>query len=384
MRFAISLWTSFNLGNFIMSRPAVAILSTENLLHNIKIIKERVKPAKVIAMVKANAYGHGIRSVGLRLDGYADELGVASIDEAFVLRKAGVQSPIILMQGVYEAGELLLAAKEGFEVVFNNEAQLEWLNAIHLPVPLRSWIKINTGMGRLGFSMEDARNVYQYLSGHKGVVQPVKVMSHFACSDECTHPLNQRQIALFNQFIEGVDTEYSLCNSAGILHFPDCFFNYVRPGILLYGISPVRGKTGKDFGLKPVMTLQTRLTSVHTFKKGASIGYGARYQCPEDMPVGIAAFGYGDGYPVSARDGTPILVNQVECCVIGRVSMDMLAVDLRSCPNAKVGDSVTLWGEGLPLERVVENTSNIVWDMITGVQNRVKFLWTDGLTAEQQ
>ncbi|MBS0185523.1 MAG: alanine racemase [Proteobacteria bacterium] len=359
-----------------MSRTATAILSTENLLHNLTVIKEKVKGAKIIAMVKANAYGHGIRSVALRLDKHVDMLGVASIDEAMALRKIGVNAPILLSEGIFEPNELLVAATEKFHVVFHNELQVEWLEKASLPLPLEAWIKINTGMGRLGFELEQAKKFYKRIMDSSSIVSPVKVMSHFACSDDKDHPLNQQQIHLFKDFIKDIQSEFSLCNSGGIFNFPEYHYDYVRPGLALYGISPLLGKSAQDLNLKPVMTLQTSLISTQVFKKGSSVGYGARYQCPEDMPVGIIAFGYGDGYPITAQDGTPILVNNIECSLIGRVSMDMIAVDLRHCPHAKIGDPVVLWGADLPLERVVSHTSNITWDLLTGVQNRVKFLWT--------
>lgn len=359
-----------------MSRSAVAILSTENLHHNIRVIKERVKPAKVIAMVKANAYGHGIRSVSQRLDGLADVLGVASIDEAQALRQVNVKAPIALMQGVFEPTELLVASTERFHVVFNNITQVEWLEKSKLPIPLTAWMKINTGMGRLGFNLQEAEQVYERLMTHRNTEKPVKIISHFACSESPQHPLTQEQVKSFQAFIKDKPTEYSLCNSGGILNFPECHYHYVRPGIMLYGVSPLKDKTAEELGLKPVMTVQSGLISVQTLPKGSAIGYGARYECPETMPVGIVAFGYGDGYPLTARDGTPVLVNNTQVQLIGRVSMDMIAVDLRACPDAKVGDPVVLWGSGLPLETVAQHTDNLVWDIITGVQNRVKFLWT--------
>ncbi len=361
-----------------MSRAATAVLSTENLLHNVNLLKARTKPAKMIAMVKANAYGHGIRSVASRIDGHVEMMGVASIDEALALRKVGVRSPILLAQGVFESSELLIASTEKFHVVFHHETQIEWLRKNYLPLPIQAWVKINTGMGRLGFDLERGHQAWQTLDQHKSIAKPVRIMSHFACSDEKDHPLNQEQIQAFQGFIQGISSEFSLCNSAGLLNFPDCHYDYVRPGLAMYGVSPIAHTTAADLGLKPVMTLQSCLTSVQTLKKGSTIGYGARYQCPENMPVGMIAFGYGDGYPLSARDGTPVLVNHEECKLIGRISMDMMAVDLRSNPSAKVGDPVILWGGELPLERVTEHTSTIPWAMLTGVQHRVKFLWTQG------
>jgi alanine racemase len=359
-----------------MSRSAVAILSTENLLHNISVIRKLCHPTKIIAMVKANAYGHGIRSVALRLEGHVDMFGVASVDEALILRKVDVKTPIILMQGVFESSELLIASTENFHVVFNNINQIEWLEQAHLPKPLHAWIKINTGMARLGFNLDDAKSVHAKLLKHKNIAKPVRVMSHFACADDKTNPLNAKQINAFSDFVQGIDSEFSLCNSAGIFNFPECSFDYVRPGLALYGVSPIKGKLAQDYGLKPVMSVKTSLISIQNLKRGDSVGYGATYSCPEDMPVGIATFGYGDGYPITAKNGAPIIVNDTLCSLAGRVSMDMLAIDLRACPNAKIGDPVTLWGEGLPVEKLVDHTSNITWDLLTGVQNRVKFIWT--------
>ncbi len=364
-----------------MSRTAIAILSTENLLHNLQVIQEKVKSAKIIAMVKANAYGHGIRSVAARLDKHVAMLGVASIDEALALRKSGVKCDIMLAEGVFEASELIVASTEKFHVVFHHASQLEWLQKSHCPLPLQAWIKVNTGMGRLGFSLEDSKIAYKQLCESPVVAKPVRVMSHFACADEPEHPLNAQQINDFQSLIQdlklqGLSAEYSFCNSAALFSFKDCYYEYVRPGIALYGISPLPGQSAQSLNLKPVMTLQSSVISVQNMPQGAFIGYGARYQCPEAMPVGVVAFGYGDGYPISARDGTPLLVNGIACPLVGRVSMDMLMVDLRPCAHAKVGDPVILWGQGLPIERVVEHTSNITWDLLTGVQHRVKFLWT--------
>ncbi len=361
-----------------MSRTAVAILSTENLLHNLKVIKGKAPQSKVIGMVKANAYGHGLRSVSTRLERHVDMLGVASIDEALILRKIGVQIPIILAEGVFEPNELLVASTEGFHVVFHEEVQLQWLANLSCPLPIQAWLKIDSGMGRLGFDIDKAPGFYDQLSQSRQIAQPIRVMSHLACADDPDNPLNQRQIKAFNDFIQNISdqSEYSLCNSAGVFQYPTSHHHFVRPGIALYGASPILGKSAADLNLKPVMTLQTSLIGIKEMTKGSPVGYGARYTCPEDMRVGIVAFGYGDGYPRSAQDGTPILVNNTRCKLVGRVSMDMIAVDLRSCPNAKVGDPVILWGNDLPIEEVAAFTDNVSYDLLTGVQNRVKFHWT--------
>lgn len=357
-----------------MGRLTFANLSTENLLHNVDVIKKKVYPAKVIAMVKANAYGHGIRSVSMRLDGHVDLLGVASIEEALALRKVGVRTPILLIEGVFEPHEFSLASAEGFHITFHSQVQVDWLKKAAPLRPIQAWIKVNTGMGRLGFSPSQVPLIFKELSQSPYRLGPLRIISHLACSEDRDHPLNLAQTRVFKEL--ALPAELSLCASAGILNFPGDYHDYVRPGLLLYGLSPIKGRTGEDWGLKPVMTLRSTLIAINHLNKGDSVGYGARYICPEDMRVGVVAIGYGDGYPFTAQDGAPVLVNQSLCPLIGRVSMDMLTVDLRPCPQAQVGDLVTLWGQGLPLEIVSEYTHNIPYDIITGVQHRVQFLWT--------
>jgi alanine racemase len=365
-----------------MSRSATAVLSTDNLLHNLNVIKAQAPRSKIIAMVKANAYGHGLRSVSSRLAPHVDMLGVASIDEAMALRQIGLTIPILLIEGVFEANELHIAATQGFEVVFHEQLQLEWLNALPASLPpITAWLKVDTGMGRLGFNLPDAPNMYERLSQSPHTKNPVRIISHFACADNPDHPLNQRQITHFKQLIEKIphaDVPLSFANSAAIFQFNTAQHHFIRPGITLYGASPFANTlkiSAEDLQLKPVMTLKTQIIAVRHMKKGSPLGYNARYICPEDMPVGVIAFGYGDGYPRNAPDGTPMRVNQTICTLIGQVSMDMITVDLRACPTAKVGDPVILWGEGLPVETVAQHTQQVSYDLLTGVQNRVKFNW---------
>ncbi len=357
-----------------MSRPTFAILSTENLIHNIKVIRRKSGNAKIIAMVKANAYGHGIQSTALILDNEVDLFGVASVDEALELREAGIQSPILLAQGIFEENELFIAADQNFHIAFHNAAQVDWLMKTRLPGPIHAWVKINTGLCRLGFNMDIANDTYTKLKNHPQV-SSVKIMSHFACANDIEHPQNQNQIKLFQEFVKDKKAELSICNSAAIINFSELHHDYVRPGISLYGCSPIDGVPAKDLGLKPVMTLQTELMSVQIMPKGSYIGYKARYQCDENTPIGIAACGYGDGYSVSAKDGTPVLVNGIRCRVVGRVSMDMMAIDLRNNPTARVGDKVTVWGDNLPIEEVANHTSDITWRLLTGISRRVKYVW---------
>ncbi|MFA4995427.1 MAG: alanine racemase [Bdellovibrionales bacterium] len=358
-----------------MARKTLCTLSTANLLHNLEVIRSRAPKSKIMAMVKANGYGHGIRSVSKRLEGHVDALGVAAIDEAMALREAGVKTSITLIEGVFASDELRLAAKQGFSVAFHSDHQILWLRHAKLPKKLHAWLKINTGMGRLGFSPKAAEAALRMLSKSASIVQPVGIMSHFACADEPKHSLNAKQIAAFNAFTEKHDGARSLCNSAGIFAFPKMQYDWVRPGLALYGASPLEGKSAASLGLKPVMTFKTELIAIQRFKRGGNVGYGASFSCPEHMPVGIAAVGYGDGYPRLVGKGAVVLVNGKRCPLIGRVAMDMAAVDLRPSPKAAVGDKVTLWGEGLPVEDLAGFTDRISYDLLTGLQNRVRFEW---------
>jgi len=218
-----------------MSRAAIAILSTENLLHNLSVIKKQAPHSKIIAMVKANAYGHGLRSVSARLEKNVDMLGVASIDEALALRKVGIQIPIILAEGVFEPNELLLASTEGFHVVFHEEVQLQWLANLSCPLPIQAWIKVDTGMGRLGFDPNQAEKFYQQLSQSRQIAKPIRIMSHFACADEPDNSLNQKQIDIFNAFIKKIPTNTPIQNIASVIRL--VFFNIPRAIIIIFALA---------------------------------------------------------------------------------------------------------------------------------------------------
>ena len=359
-----------------MNRPIQALMSTKNLLHNVSVIRSKAPQAKLLVMVKANAYGHGICSVGQRIQNHVDMLGVASIDEALLLRESQVEVPVLLAEGVFSAHAYGVAAHKDFHVVVHHECQLGWLDEYKGPLPLNIWIKVDTGMGRLGFLPQDFHAAYERLMANPFVLKPIPIMSHLACADEPGHALNEKQIKAFQEIRQKYPGPYSLCNSAGIFQFPQEHHDMVRTGLALYGISPVTGKTAEELGLKPVMTVQSCLIGVKSPEAGSTIGYAARYTT-KGGPIGVIACGYGDGYPVSAQDGTPILVNGVHCSIAGRISMDMLTVDLSPCPQAQIGDPVTLWGEGLSVNEVVPSTSVNAWRLSTGLQKRVPCVWDD-------
>jgi alanine racemase len=358
-----------------------ALISGKNLLHNISTLQNLAPNSKLMVMVKANAYGHGIYEVSNYLEKNLDKklfaLGVARIDEAILLRNKGIKVPILLAEGVFERDDLLIAAKENFLVIFHNSQQLNWLENANLPNQINVWLKINTGMNRLGFSLNEAKNAYEVLLNNQNIIKPIVVASHFACADDLKNQLNNLQINEFQKFTNNLPILKSLNNSAAIFNFPQTNFDIIRAGISIYGASPVQDKTADQLNLKPVMTLQSKIIAIHNLQAGETVGYGARFKCQENTKIAIIAAGYGDGYSRTIQDGAPVLINNIKCQIAGRISMDMISVNLKNCPNAKIGDSVILWGEDLPVEEVAKFSSCISYDLFCGVQKRVKYVWKD-------
>ena len=354
-----------------MTRPAQALIDLSALQHNLTRVKQAASGRRVMAIIKADAYGHGIVRAARALTA-ADGYGVASIDEAIVLREAGVTHPITLLEGFFEASELELIGRHALGVVVHHAIQLDILERAAQQSPITVWLKIDSGMHRLGFAPSEVKSAWQRLTACVAVTQPIGLMTHLACADEKSNPATLHQLECFEQITAGLPGERSIANSAAILGWPQTHADWVRPGIMLYGVSPFSGGRAEEHGLKPVMTLRSALIAVHHFKRGDAIGYGASYVCPHDMPVGVVAIGYGDGYPRHAETGTPVLVNGQRVALIGRVSMDMICVDLSTEQGASVGDPVVLWGAGLPVEEVAENAATIAYELLCGVARRVR------------
>jgi alanine racemase len=325
-----------------------------------------------MAMVKANGYGCGLSSVVPVLGEEADWLGVACLEEAIVVRRLSA-CDCILMQGVFSAAELHDVALLGFHIVVHHRAQLEWLLTTPLSSSIRVWVKVNTGMQRLGFLPPDVNGVISALQACPWVQDEIGVLTHLACADEPLHPQNQAQLDQFNQLLlpKG-NYRRSLSNSALILSRPDCRQDVVRPGVMLYGVSPFSGQDGSAWGLKPVMRFVSALSVVFTCPAGVSVGYGATWQCAKPTRIGVVAVGYGDGYPRHIGSGTPTWVNGTIAPIVGRVSMDMLTVDLTDCPDACEGDVVELWGPHIPVERIAEKAGTIAYELICQVSPRVR------------
>lgn len=356
-----------------MARPTSASIHTDALRHNLGVIRARARQSRVMAVVKADGYGHGLERVARALD-VADAFGVASLSDAERLRAIGLSQPIVLLSGFDEADDLPHLRRLNVETVVHHASQLEMLDQAGAGDPIRCWLKVDTGMHRLGFAPETVRDAHARLSALPAVADDIVLMNHFASSDEFDNPQTREQMRVFAEATSGLAGPRSLANSAAILGWPDAHGDWVRPGGALYGVSAVESKSGAEFGLQPAMTLSTKLIAVNHVREGERIGYGATWQCPQDMPVGVAAIGYGDGYPRRAPAGTPVMVNGQQAEVIGRVSMDLMTIDLRRQPGAKVGDPVMLWGAGLPVETVGKAAGTIGYELICSITRRVRFV----------
>ncbi|OGO91192.1 MAG: alanine racemase [Coxiella sp. RIFCSPHIGHO2_12_FULL_42_15] len=354
-----------------MSRDVIAYIDKAALLYNFHFLRQRFPRSSILAMIKSNGYGHGLLSVAETLS-EANALGVACLEEALALREHGIQAPIVVMSGFIDKQELQFFSQYNMTPVIHQLSQIELLEKTTLPKSLSAWLKIDTGMHRLGFPKERFQEVYQRLLKLASLQNSFGIMTHLASADQ-SPAFTERQIHEFLQLTQSFTNPKSIANSAGILRYPEAHCDWIRPGILLYGVSPFADRTGQDEGLKPVMTLQAKLIVCKTVKKHGTVGYGCTWQAPEDMPVGVVAIGYGDGYPRSAVSGTPVLLHDTICPLIGTVSMDMITIDLRLCPYAKPGDRVTLWGGGLPVEHIAKSAGTIAYELLCHVTQRVKF-----------
>jgi len=356
-----------------MSRATEARLDLAALQSNLQRVRELAPQSRVMAVVKANAYGHGLVRAGRALAEHTDAFGVSSGEEAWALRMAGLKLPITLLEGFFETDEFDLIDEHRLDLTIHHVWQVNALAKASLKQPVDIWLKLDTGMHRLGLAPELLQEAVDHLRASANVGR-IGYMTHLANADDGGDETTKEQLRLFSETTAGLEGERSIANSAGIVAWPDSRSDWVRPGIMLYGVSPMVGKQGSEHGLKPVMTLRSRLIAVNYLKKGDRVGYGGTWTCPEDMPVGVVAIGYGDGYPRHAREGTPVLVRDQLVPLIGRVSMDMITVDLRRVVQPRVGDPVTLWGEDLPIELIAEASGTIGYELLCGVTPRVRMV----------
>ena len=352
-------------------KAAKACIDLSALQHNLRRVKAQAPNSKIMAVVKANGYGHGLRHVA-KHTGEADAFGVARIEEALQLRACGVVKPILLLEGFYSSGDLPVLVTNNIQTVVHCEEQLIALEQTELETPVVVWLKIDSGMHRLGVSPEQFDELASRLKACPNVAKPLRYMSHFGCADELDSEVTSKQIELFNSLTQGCHGERSLAASAGLLAWPQSHLDWVRPGIIMYGVSPFGDKTAQDLGYQPAMTLKSHLIAVREVKKGESVGYGGAWTSERDTKVGVIAVGYGDGYPRGAPNGTPVWVNGRKVPIAGRVSMDMLTVDLGPDAKDKVSDEAILWGKELPVEEVAHHIGTIAYELVTKLTPRVE------------
>ncbi len=350
-------------------RPLVATIDLSAIRHNYALARACAPGRQVFAVVKANAYGHGAREVVSALP-EADGFVVACLEEAGEVRGLHGRARVLLLQGCFEAKEYLMAAQLGLDVVVQSREQAEALLASNLVRPLNVWLKLDSGMHRLGFAADELRAWHARLAGAEQVAE-LNLLSHFACADLPGHPLNQIQLDCYRGLDDLAFANRSLANSAAILSRPEAHLDWLRPGIMLYGASPFAERPAAEFDLRPAMTLSGARTAVREVPAGESVGYGAGWVAQRPTRIGTISCGYADGYPRSAPAGTPVLVGGRRVPLVGRVSMDLLTVDLSGVPEAQVGTPVELWGAQLPVDEVAAACGTIGYELLSKVTARV-------------
>jgi alanine racemase len=356
-----------------MPRPIRATISAAALAHNFAIARNLAGAAKIWAVVKANAYGHGLLRAAQALR-EADGFALLDFVDALRLRNAGVTKPILMLEGCFKPEDIALLARHRLTPVIHNIEQVEMLDKTPPETPLDVYLKVNSGMNRLGFAMDNVRLAWNGLKANKRV-NSVTLMTHFADADGEEGITGQLQ--WFGVETRAFEAPRSLANSAALLRFPEeSRADWVRPGIMLYGCSPLAFKNAEEIGLKPAMTLISEIIGVQHLEQGERVGYGFTYQAGQEMTIGIVACGYADGYPRHAPSGTPVLVAGQRTRTVGRVSMDLMCVDISDIEQAYVGTPVTLWGEGLPCDEVAQAAGTVSYELLCALAPRVPVVET--------
>ena len=354
-----------------MTRPVTACIDTNALSHNLSRVRQLAPGSRIMAIVKADAYGHGLLHCCQALN-TADAFGLLDLDDAIALRKAGFRQRICLLEGFFTADELADIAQHEIEPVIHSSWQLDLLEAASPDLNFSVWVKVDTGMNRLGFTRHEYSRAMQRLTAMK-CIDRASILSHLANADLPENPGTRNQLEQFRAATTADhNNEKSLANSAAILAHSDCHMDWVRPGIMLYGSSPFSDKTARDLDLRPTMSLRSEIIAIRNLQKGDAVGYGSTWVCPEAMAIGVVACGYGDGYPRHAPSGTPVSIAGRRSIIVGRVSMDMITVDLRNIEDAKVGTPVELWGRDVPVDQVAALSGTISYELLCGVTARVK------------
>lgn len=350
--------------NSVNKRALSITVDLDAIRHNLDCAKQRASSQQIFAVIKADAYGHGAVAVANALK-HADAFAVVTLNEAIELRDGGVDKPILVMQGAYSESDCNEFVRRRLWPVVHCEEQLQWFNGVTDAEKLQPWIKIDTGMGRLGFLPDRA----QLILNEPSTLNWFGALTHFASADETGNPATKNQIDTFNALSISDKLQKSLANSAGVLAWPGATADWVRPGIMLYGVNPLDDALKSDAQLRPAMKVSAPLISIKQYAAGTLIGYAGGYRCPEAMTIGYVAIGYGDGLPRVMDDSASVLLNGQTCPIVGRVSMDSIAVDLRGIDHkAKLGDEAVLWGPEHPVELLAKAAGTIPYELLTSIK----------------
>ncbi|MBQ4844199.1 alanine racemase [Pseudoalteromonas sp. MMG005] len=354
-------------------RLATAEIDLSALSYNLKRTKALAPNSKVMAVLKANAYGHGLVTIAQHLH-EADAFAVARIDEALALRAGGVTKPIVLLEGFFNQSDVSILLANNFQTIIHDENQLVMLEQAQLDSPIATWLKVDTGMHRLGIAPAQLNAFYQRLKKTENAKPAVYLMTHFPCADDVKNDRTAQQIREFKQLTLNYNEPLCLANSAGILGWRDSHCDWIRPGLMIYGVSPMLHCIGRDHGLKAVMRLTTKVIAIRSILSGEYVGYGGRWQSEKNTQLAIVAMGYGDGYPRHAKHGTPVVIKGERYGIVGSVSMDMITVDIGGNDGMiQVGDEVEMWGRALPVEEVAACADTIPYELLCNITPRVSY-----------
>jgi len=344
-------------------RPLKAIINHQALLTNLNHVKKIANQSKVMSVLKANAYGHNLLDVAKTLNS-SDGFAVLSINEAIQLRENNFKQTILLLEGFFDKDEVNIASELRVNVTVHNQSQIELINKAKPSFPINIHLKVNTGMNRLGFMPDEINYLLESLNSNP-YIEDIVLMTHFSTADEKEGI--EKQLGIFNLISDNYNYSASVANSAAIIRYPESRLDWVRPGIMLYGLSPFKDKTAKELDLIPAMTLMSEIIAVQNIKAGSSVGYGLDFKANKDMRIGIVACGYADGYPRHAKNGTPVAIDGYLSSLVGRVSMDMLYVDLTKIPSANIGSKVELWGEKVSVDSVAQFSGTVGYELICAI-----------------
>ena len=356
-----------------MSRPTEILIDQKALISNCQLARSLSPQSKLVAVVKADAYGHGANAITQALEPYVDMFAVSCMEEGLVVREAGITVPVLLLEGCFSADEFSLVCELNFDIVVHNIHQIDMLEKAELKKPVNAWLKIDTGMHRLGVSIGEAENCYLRLRETSGVGDII-LTTHLASADCTESDFTANQLRCFHQAIAswGENCATSIANSAALLNWPQSRSHWNRPGIMLYGLSPFEENISVARNLQPVMSFKSQVIAVREIEKGESVGYGNTWTAERRSIIATVAAGYGDGYPRTAKSGTPVLVKQKRASLVGRVSMDMISVDVTDIDHVNVGDDVELWGQNLHANEVASWSGTIGYELVTRMPKRTK------------